>query len=223
MDKFKELICHLKLTILPILNLYDEYIFLYKFKHRPYIIRCFGANVSCEDNVVLYNLMPEYTSRGSLADRLLTFNSLPEIEVKKHTNCQDSWFWAVHDFGIGHERKQKRMIRGTKRYMAPELVRKAEYGPQVDIWALGCTVYERITGKLSGLQMLIMCCTKSYLRDQSFGIQSCRKKPKIFWGDVLWRRSAPLDCGHAVEPCFSIQFIQTSQHFTLIWTCKKIV
>ncbi|CAN4099812.1 unnamed protein product [Withania somnifera] len=34
------------------------------------------------------------------------------------------------------------LIRGTARYMAPESVVNSEYGPQVNIWALGCTVLQ---------------------------------------------------------------------------------
>ncbi|KAK6791428.1 hypothetical protein RDI58_010509 [Solanum bulbocastanum] len=30
--------------------------------------------------------------------------------------------------------------------MAPESMINTEYSPQVDIWALGCTIYELITG-----------------------------------------------------------------------------
>ncbi|WMV34653.1 hypothetical protein MTR67_028038 [Solanum verrucosum] len=58
----------------------------------------------------------------------------------------------IADFGLSMtfeqavEEKRELMIRGTKRYMAPELVRNYDYGPHVDIWALGCTVYELITG-----------------------------------------------------------------------------
>uniref|UniRef100_M1CJA3 Protein kinase n=1 Tax=Solanum tuberosum TaxID=4113 RepID=M1CJA3_SOLTU len=34
--------------------------------------------------------------------------------------------------------------------MAPESLLKQEYGLEVDIWALGCTVYEMITGNPYG-------------------------------------------------------------------------
>uniref|UniRef100_M1DXX9 Mitogen-activated protein kinase kinase kinase n=1 Tax=Solanum tuberosum TaxID=4113 RepID=M1DXX9_SOLTU len=66
-------------------SLKEEVEILLMFKHSPYIVHCFGANVSFEDNVNPYNLLLEYTSRGSLADRLQNCNSLPEFEVKKHT------------------------------------------------------------------------------------------------------------------------------------------
>ncbi|KAH0695599.1 hypothetical protein KY284_015653 [Solanum tuberosum] len=49
----------------------------------------------------------------------------------------------IADFGLAltseQNRTQKQGLRGTKRYMAPESLLKQEYGPGVDIWALGCT------------------------------------------------------------------------------------
>lgn len=35
---------------------------------------------------------------------------------------------------------------GTKEYFAPEVYKKA-YGPQVDVWSLGCVLYELLTGE----------------------------------------------------------------------------
>lgn len=34
---------------------------------------------------------------------------------------------------------------GTKEYFAPELVEQA-YGPQADVWACGCILYEMLCG-----------------------------------------------------------------------------
>ncbi|KAG5601533.1 hypothetical protein H5410_032903 [Solanum commersonii] len=147
------------------------------FKHSPYIIHCFGANVSFENNVNLYNLLLKYAFGGSLADLLQNCNSLPEVEVKKHTKNVLLGLCCIHNNGIIHcdtkpgnillvgrdktakiadfglsvtleqgMNQKQGVIRGTERYMAPESVINTEYTPQVDIWALGCTVYELITG-----------------------------------------------------------------------------
>ena len=35
---------------------------------------------------------------------------------------------------------------GTKEYFAPEVIR-CQYGPQADMWSLGCVVYEMLVGK----------------------------------------------------------------------------
>ena len=37
---------------------------------------------------------------------------------------------------------------GTKEYFAPELIRRA-YGPQADLWAVGCIVYEMLSGDVA--------------------------------------------------------------------------
>ncbi|KAH0664221.1 hypothetical protein KY284_029152 [Solanum tuberosum] len=155
----------------------EEVEILRMFKHSPYIIHCFGADVSFENNVNLYNLLLEYASGGSLADRLQDCNSLPEVEVKKHTKNVLLGLSCIHNNGIIHcdikpgnillvdmdktakiadfglsvtleqgMNQKQGVIRGTERYMAPESVINTEYTPQVDIWALGCTVYELITG-----------------------------------------------------------------------------
>ncbi|KAH0658867.1 hypothetical protein KY285_027414 [Solanum tuberosum] len=158
-------------------SLKEEVEILRMFKHSPYIIHCFGANVSFEDNVNLYNLLLEYASGGSLADRLQNCNSLSESEVKKHTKNVLLGLSCIHNNGIIHcdikpgnillvgrdktakiadfglsvtleqgLNQKQGVIRGTERYMAPESVINTEYTSQVDIWALGCTVYELITG-----------------------------------------------------------------------------
>ena len=35
---------------------------------------------------------------------------------------------------------------GTKEYFAPEVIEQA-YGPQADVWALGCVLYEMLVGE----------------------------------------------------------------------------
>jgi len=34
---------------------------------------------------------------------------------------------------------------GTKEYFAPEVI-EMSYGPQADVWALGCVLYEMLSG-----------------------------------------------------------------------------
>uniref|UniRef100_M1DNX4 Protein kinase n=1 Tax=Solanum tuberosum TaxID=4113 RepID=M1DNX4_SOLTU len=72
------------------------------FKHSPFIVHSFGANVSFEDNVNLYNLLLVYASGGSLADRLQNCNSLSVFEVKKHTKNVLLGLNCIHNKGIIH-------------------------------------------------------------------------------------------------------------------------
>ncbi|KAJ8548327.1 hypothetical protein K7X08_030796 [Anisodus acutangulus] len=112
-----------------------------------------GNSYECLKTVLTLFVVSEYASGGSLADRLRNYNSgegLPEFEVKKHTKNVLLEVAKIADFGLAltleQSWTQKQGLRGTKGYMAPESVLKQEYGPDTDIWALGCTVYELITG-----------------------------------------------------------------------------
>lgn len=37
-------------------------------------------------------------------------------------------------------------ICGTSEYLAPEMIKKIGYGPDVDWWCLGCLIYEMVMG-----------------------------------------------------------------------------
>ncbi|GJM89635.1 hypothetical protein PR202_ga05843 [Eleusine coracana subsp. coracana] len=55
------------------------------------------------------------------------------------------------DFGcaraVGSEKGHRPIIGGTPAFMAPEVARGEEQGPEADVWALGCTVIEMVTGR----------------------------------------------------------------------------
>lgn len=53
------------------------------------------------------------------------------------------------DFGWAYQGTEKQTRQcGTVDYMAPEIVRNAPYGEEVDIWAVGILAYELVTGEL---------------------------------------------------------------------------
>ena len=53
----------------------------------------------------------------------------------------------VCDFGLSAEISQKDYEWcGTLEFMAPEMLRKEDYGQEVDCWAVGCVLYELIFG-----------------------------------------------------------------------------
>ncbi|MEN5640352.1 hypothetical protein ABEK45_28735, partial [Klebsiella pneumoniae] len=58
-----------------------------ELKSFPEIIRCFGDSYSCENGENLYNVLLEYASGGSLADKLKNSENqrLSEFEVKGYT------------------------------------------------------------------------------------------------------------------------------------------
>ena len=59
--------------------------------------------------------------------------------------------WKIADFGFSTDATSVYMVsemrRGTLCYRAPELLLFSTYNDRVDIWALGCVLYERICGR----------------------------------------------------------------------------
>ncbi|KAK6120907.1 hypothetical protein DH2020_045348 [Rehmannia glutinosa] len=71
----------------------------------PYLIKCFGEETTMGENgVMAYNLLLEYGSGGTLADRIKKSgsNGLPELEVKMHTRSILSGLNHIHDLGYVH-------------------------------------------------------------------------------------------------------------------------
>ena len=71
----------------------------------PFVIHCFGEDSTVEDNGdMVYNLLLEYASGGSLRD--LIHNSggcgLPESDVKRYTKCILKGLNHIHGFGYVH-------------------------------------------------------------------------------------------------------------------------
>lgn len=57
----------------------------------------------------------------------------------------------IVDFGICTQVKEfetlkQRSILGTPYYMAPEIILEKPYSYEVDVWSLGCIVYELVSG-----------------------------------------------------------------------------
>ncbi|KAF7457505.1 Protein kinase [Cryptosporidium felis] len=52
--------------------------------------------------------------------------------------------WSSH---INNNKSRRRTFCGTYDYLPPEITRKQEYGPEVDIWSLGVLCYELVRGE----------------------------------------------------------------------------
>lgn len=55
------------------------------------------------------------------------------------------------DFGLAtlgtFNRRKTKSFCGTVQYMAPEMLQREKYGPEVDWWALGVVMYEMMVGR----------------------------------------------------------------------------
>ncbi|KAF5955995.1 hypothetical protein HYC85_008851 [Camellia sinensis] len=137
-----------------------------QFEGCPHILRCFGDDVTIEDGEQWYNILLEYAAGGSLADRIQSYGrGLPETEnillvddlsmdLNEKMNRVQERTAKIADLGLVKkagesltEKGRKLGIRGTALYMAPESIRHEDYEPESDIWALGCTILELLTGK----------------------------------------------------------------------------
>ncbi|KAF5758051.1 putative mitogen-activated protein kinase kinase kinase STE-STE11 family [Helianthus annuus] len=156
----------------------------------PYVIKCFGEEITNgESGRMVYNMLLEYGSGGTLADAIKSSNGkgLPELDVRRHArsilrglshihkrgyvHCdlkpqnillvanegKTSGFVAkIGDLGSAKRIKQvKKNIlnnygpcwRGTPMYLSPEALVNGVQEKPADVWAVGCIVYEMLTGK----------------------------------------------------------------------------
>ncbi|KAJ0260056.1 Mitogen-activated protein kinase kinase kinase 14 [Hirschfeldia incana] len=153
-------------------SLENEITILRSLEPHPHIVPFLGDDVSKEGTTSFRNLHLEYLPEGDVANGIVS----DETILRRYVWCLVSALRHVHSNGIVHcDVKAKNVLvadggssvkladfgsavefekptvaiapRGSPLWMAPEVVRREYQGPESDVWSLGCTVVEMLTGK----------------------------------------------------------------------------
>eukprot|EP01080_Neovahlkampfia_damariscottae_P005360 gene5360-9168_t len=144
---------------------------LMKILNHENIVRYLGAETVDE----YLHIYLEYVSGGSIQQLLSKFKKFQESVVKLYTKQILYGLKYLHDNNIihrdikggnilltengiikladfGHSKSLdqldlKKSYKGTPLWMAPEVANSFQYSKSSDIWALGCTIIEMLTGK----------------------------------------------------------------------------
>ncbi|KAI9304534.1 kinase-like domain-containing protein, partial [Cunninghamella echinulata] len=158
----------------------------------PHIVRYIGF---AQDDTYM-NIVLEYVENGSLLSTLKAFGSLPEKLVSSYTYKILKGLEYLHahqvvhcdlkaanilttkkgdikltDFGVSLNLKIKQedgkgTPAGTPNWMAPEVIEMKGACPKSDIWSLGCTIIELLTGKPPYADLISMSALYHIVEDE---------------------------------------------------------
>lgn len=83
----------------------------------------------------------------------------------------------ITDFGLAKKREKNQLLHtacGTPAYVAPEVLRKENYGKEVDLWSLGVVLY------------IILCGFPPFFSDNSAELFEIIKSGKFTFLDPYW-------------------------------------
>ncbi|KAK7846844.1 mitogen-activated protein kinase kinase kinase 18 [Quercus suber] len=121
--------------------------------NSPRIVSYKGCDITTESNMVMYNIIMEYISGGTLTDAIRNHGGcLKESVIGYYTRQVAQGLEYLHSQGLVHCDIKGRNILisedGAKiaDFGCAKWVDKVEEGFACDIWALGCTIIEMATG-----------------------------------------------------------------------------
>ncbi|CAL1369547.1 unnamed protein product [Linum trigynum] len=132
-------------------SLLIEYQILEKFRDVTGVVQTFGPERREPESGSggggrTYNLLMELAPRGSLVNLIGDYfrigrriAGIPETHIADFGLAMETW-----KLSPGSKR-----FTGTLRYMSPEVAVEGKVSPAMDIWRLGCTLVEMLTGNLS--------------------------------------------------------------------------
>ncbi|XVF40702.1 hypothetical protein PTKIN_Ptkin01aG0136100 [Pterospermum kingtungense] len=138
----------------------------------PQVVAYKGCDTSSENGKLLYNLFMEYAPGGTIMDAIhkhggcldetmvrsyargillglqfLHSSGIVHCDIKGRNILVTADGVKIADLGCARRADDALSVAGTPVYMAPEVARGEQQGFPADIWALGCTVIEMVTGR----------------------------------------------------------------------------
>jgi len=149
----QEIECMSKLTHPNITRLYEAF----ETPSQYYIATEFAPSGDLTDKIIKYKKLPEHIARRHFAQIMsgieyMHDNNVIHRDIKTDNVLLSNDVCKLADFGFCTKSPREKLLTtfcGSPPYAAPELFKDDAYlGRNVDIWALGVTLYMMVTGRL---------------------------------------------------------------------------